>query len=480
MPSHISTLDWKSHGDPASLANPETLARRLRYRALGQACRDRGIPSLLFAHHADDQAETTLMRLANKYLGRGLAGMQREAHIPECEAIWGVDQSGMPRALSSPVEESMLVESGGVNVLRPLLGFTKARLVATCEEAGAKWVEDHTNKDPSLTLRNTVRQLHEGDRLPKALQRPNLCAIASRTRERMTEREGEARRFFERLDIQLDPRSGSAICKIPDKVVEEVNGLPDSEHIKVLLLRMLLLLVAPTRLMDLSTLERAARHFLPREGTNSPPTIACSGAAIQRLKKPAMKYTEKLPQDRLTKYEIRRTAPIKAAKKPWPRLEWDIPPSHLDSPSEWSEWQLWDERYWIRIRSTGHHMTAKRVVVRFLTDENISQLFKELREDKRRSKELREHLAVVKGHIRNTLPVIELVHIPEDGTGAPRPEIVALPSISWCRDASVSRADSDDATNAPESSERTGFYYMIRYKHVDDSLTRPVESEKNV
>src|ERR1700761_8273989 len=81
----ILNLDWKGHGEPSGLSNLESIARRLRYQALGRACRDRGINSLLLAHHRDDQAETVLARLISEYRGTGLKGMRSKAAIPECE-----------------------------------------------------------------------------------------------------------------------------------------------------------------------------------------------------------------------------------------------------------------------------------------------------------------------------------------------------------------------------------------------------------
>ncbi|KAM0715977.1 hypothetical protein Q7P37_008491 [Cladosporium fusiforme] len=465
MHSEILTLDWQQHGITGILTNPETIARTLRYRALGKACRERGIQSILFAHHADDQAETTLMRLANKYLGRGLAGMQPEAHIPECEAMYGVDDSGEPKELSDPrFSDTMLVESGGVRVLRPLLSYTKDRLIATCEKAGARWVEDQTNKDPSLTLRNTVRQLHEGNRLPKALSRPSLCAVAARTRKQIVEHEREARRIFQSLDIKLDPRTGSAILKIADDVVEEVNGLPNCDHIKVILLRMLLQLVAPMRQMDLTTLELASQSFLSQNGVSSS-TIALAGAAMARL--------EKLPSG-LTVYELRRTAPIRAAKTPWPEVELSLPPSHLDNKPAWSEWQLWDERYWIRIGALSNRSPAVKVVVRLLTVDNITSLYDELRTAKGHFKQLRKRLASVKGHLRTTLPVLVQIPICGDGPKAKTPSIVALPSITWSRYGWYSKMELEQEAGHP------GFCYDIRYRHIDESLTKSAESGRDL
>ena len=270
MPSKIITLDPQQYGDAHATRKIESVARRLRYRALGTECRDQGINNLLFAHHADDQAETTLMRLVNNYLGSGLAGMRREARIPECEDLYGVNESGSPRMLrreyAQPTAQAqnvdMLVESGGITILRPLLSYTKDRLVATCQEANTQWVEDYTNKDRSLTLRNTVRYLHEADLLPVALRRPNLCAIAARTSDRVTSLENRVDVIFRRFEISFDPRSGHATCNVFYQTVKELESMPDSDRIRAMLLRKVLMLVVPTETMDLSTLEATSLYFL--------------------------------------------------------------------------------------------------------------------------------------------------------------------------------------------------------------------------
>ncbi len=102
-------------------------AREARYRALLQVCRDRGCPDLLLGHHAQDQAETALLRAARGSGPAGLAGMAAIA--------W----------------------RGGARLLRPLLGADPARLRATVRSAGMGWVEDPTNRDP-LTARGALRQ----------------------------------------------------------------------------------------------------------------------------------------------------------------------------------------------------------------------------------------------------------------------------------------------------------------------------------
>lgn len=90
-------------------------ARDARYGLLIAACKQRGITTLALAHHADDQAETILMRFAKGSGIDGLAGM-------------------------APV--SMM---DGVRLVRPLLDVPKARLVATCEAHGLVYVTDPSN-----------------------------------------------------------------------------------------------------------------------------------------------------------------------------------------------------------------------------------------------------------------------------------------------------------------------------------------------
>ena len=102
-------------------------AREARYRALLQVCRDRGCPDLLLGHHAQDQAETAVLRAARGSGPDGLAGMAAVA--------W----------------------QGDARLLRPLLGIGPARLRATLRSAGLGWVEDPTNRDP-LTARGALRQ----------------------------------------------------------------------------------------------------------------------------------------------------------------------------------------------------------------------------------------------------------------------------------------------------------------------------------
>lgn len=107
----------------------EAAARRARYDFLADAARQRVISVIVTAHHADDQAETVLMRLLRGTGIDGLAAMEPISPVP------GHDD---------------------LKLLRPLLTIPKADLRAYCAEHGIQPREDATNADTDY-LRNRVR-----------------------------------------------------------------------------------------------------------------------------------------------------------------------------------------------------------------------------------------------------------------------------------------------------------------------------------
>lgn len=113
-------------GRPTS--NLQARAREDRYRLLAERCGAAGVLHLLLGHHRDDQAETFLLRLGRGSGGDGLAGM------------------------------AAIVERPDVRLLRPLLGFSKTSLAATCRAAGVTWIEDPSNRDDAFA-RVRVRRL---------------------------------------------------------------------------------------------------------------------------------------------------------------------------------------------------------------------------------------------------------------------------------------------------------------------------------
>jgi tRNA(Ile)-lysidine synthase len=127
----------------------EAAARDVRYTFLHRAAGTVGADAILTAHHADDQAETVLFRLAR---GTGVAGL---AGIPP--------RRGM--------------------VVRPLLPFSRDELCAYAAAAGLRWREDPTNVERRYA-RNRIRH----DVLPalEAMQpgaARRIAALAERAAE---------------------------------------------------------------------------------------------------------------------------------------------------------------------------------------------------------------------------------------------------------------------------------------------------------
>jgi tRNA(Ile)-lysidine synthase len=113
VPHH--TLVWSG-------AKPKTRlqerAREVRYALLTQCAKDIGADFVVTAHHLDDQAETVLFRLTRGSGVGGLAGMAARS------------------------------KRDGVTLLRPLLGLSKAELIAYCEAEEVDYARDPSNQDP--------------------------------------------------------------------------------------------------------------------------------------------------------------------------------------------------------------------------------------------------------------------------------------------------------------------------------------------
>ncbi|WP_168157381.1 tRNA lysidine(34) synthetase TilS [Erythrobacter sp. QSSC1-22B] len=99
--------------------NLQSRAREARYQALDRWTDERRLSAVATAHHADDQAETLLMRLNR---GSGLPGL-------------------------AGVRSSAIVPGGKGRLLRPLLGWRKAELEALVRGAGLEPVADPSNRD---------------------------------------------------------------------------------------------------------------------------------------------------------------------------------------------------------------------------------------------------------------------------------------------------------------------------------------------
>lgn len=130
----------------------EVAARNARYDFLAEVAHQVGASCVAVAHHADDQAETVLMRLLRGSGGKGLAGMALQSPLP-----------GHP----------------DLRLIRPLLYASRLSLEAYCQQHNLSPREDSTNTDTTI-LRNRIR--HE--LLPFLSQyQSNISQTLSRTAE---------------------------------------------------------------------------------------------------------------------------------------------------------------------------------------------------------------------------------------------------------------------------------------------------------
>jgi tRNA(Ile)-lysidine synthase len=159
----------------------QAAAREARYATLGEWMRRERIGTLLTAHHADDQAETLLMRL-NRGAGLGgLAGIRAAAPFPP-----GGD---------------------GARLCRPLLGWRREELAAIVRDSGLVAVDDPSNADEAYDRVRIRRRLAEAPWLDAAALARSaaalaeaeevLEAVANRLFAERSRREGEA--------LHLDP-----------------------------------------------------------------------------------------------------------------------------------------------------------------------------------------------------------------------------------------------------------------------------------
>jgi len=130
--------------------NAQAQARAGRYAALAGWAQERGLAAIATAHHADDQAETLLMRLNR---GSGLAGL-------------------------AGVRASSRIEGTDIPLLRPLLGWRKAELEALVAAAGIVAVRDPSNANPDFERAAMRARLAQADWLDPAQLAVSAAHIA--------------------------------------------------------------------------------------------------------------------------------------------------------------------------------------------------------------------------------------------------------------------------------------------------------------
>lgn len=167
--------------------NIQSSARAARYALLENAAQENGCALIATAHHADDQLETLLMRLARGSGVGGLAG----------------------------------IRARNGRIIRPLLDFTKGELEAICEAAAIAPVRDPSNDNADfdrVAMRQWLAQsAHRFD--PQATNR-TAAALA------------EADSALDWMSGQL---AGQRIKSEDDRVTLDATDLPKEVQRRLLL-----------------------------------------------------------------------------------------------------------------------------------------------------------------------------------------------------------------------------------------------------
>lgn len=478
MRSQVAKIRWEDAipkgVSPNDLPNVETVARQLRYRRLARICLNAKIVTLLTAHHEDDQYETVLMRLLSGHGYRGLQGMRLATDIPECYNIHGAYQSGFvddqrngdpvynmrptdrqrkmmrrelrhevdPAILSREIEEGIRddaiamylddygaiakgnkrapplapleTEDGGIMVYRPLLHFSKDRLVATCVENGVPWFEDHTNADQTLTTRNAVRHMYKNHTLPVALQKPAILRLAERCRARVAAEEAQVDRLLDSVRFHsFEPCTGTVVVTPPCfsfprvprssawSLARRRRRIGLYRHTAALLIRRLISMVTPEReLTQVAQLGHVVSMLFPYLVEDGPPPepkpyVICGVHFVPLTEHFRVRWL-------LARAPHVSNAPRPSVSAPNLSLAKRISKHPSDWKSEgWTEGRIYDGRYWVRL----YHRLPCAVHVGPFEMEH-QKPFREALDDRSKNDLLSMLRRYAPGKIRYTLPAI--------------------------------------------------------------------------
>ncbi|MFH1038562.1 MAG: tRNA lysidine(34) synthetase TilS [PVC group bacterium] len=158
--------------------SPEDAARMVRYEFFREVSERTGIAAVALGHHADDQAETLLLRLLRGG-GPGSLGGMRPAR-----------------------------KEGNLSFIRPLLSIRRGELRDYLEGIGEPFREDASNRDHRY-LRNRIR--HRLLPLLEADYSPRIREILVHLAEMEGERDDFLRDRLRPLFASVDPGTGPAI-----------------------------------------------------------------------------------------------------------------------------------------------------------------------------------------------------------------------------------------------------------------------------
>lgn len=334
--------------DPTTIANFEEVARTKRYEAIRSVCNTLGISTVVLGHHCDDQVETFVQRLQGNSSIFGLACTRRFSNIP------------LSRDLS-PSEQTNLAS---VMLVRPLLGFEKKAILSTCQSNNIPYVVDPTNNDTKLTRRNYLRHLF-GKALPQMLDscysqlnqgdggvvnHPSV-RYKSIAKDELVKSQQECADFAQKFELKAHrlhhqlvqqrwylefPAMGLLKLQLPKHCLDGYNKIITSKFLY-------------QKLYPYSTLNHYHWAY----------------AKLERGLLPKLEQVAKCSRSGVTKlscmnliFEVTNNAhasqmEIKIFRTPLTRKELKLCFLNVHVNEHWSQWHLFDKRFWLRF-STLH------------------------------------------------------------------------------------------------------------------------------
>jgi tRNA(Ile)-lysidine synthase len=179
--------------------NVQAEARHARYAAMAGWIEAEGLAALATAHHADDQAETLLLRLNRSSGVAGLAGTRARGKVPQTD----------------------------IALLRPLLGWRRSDLGGLVAQSGIVAVQDPSNRDDSFDRVRLRKALACADWLEvdAIAESAGHLADADAALDWAARREWSECVARDGLGLTYQPRAPRAVAlRVLSRIVAELDG----------------------------------------------------------------------------------------------------------------------------------------------------------------------------------------------------------------------------------------------------------------
>lgn len=201
---HKADFDTEEYAEAHS-ESIEMAARDLRYAWFAELCREHGYAAVAVAHNANDNAETLMLNMLRGTGLRGLTGMKADSSVP------------VPGAAD-------------VRLIRPMLGFTRAKIEEFSGIYGIGYRVDHTNNE-TVYKRNKLRN----NVFPVFSEiNPSFLRTFSREMNMFSQENEIADDYFREASLRVNEEPLSGECLRVD-----MNSLLAEKHWKYVLYRLL-------------------------------------------------------------------------------------------------------------------------------------------------------------------------------------------------------------------------------------------------